>query len=75
MKHWVGNAWVVKSLLKLPKVGERIKYKGLCVSVELSEIEEEEYLIYNVYFTDNKKFDRDIDVAHWSYAIRKDDII
>lgn len=73
MNSWVGKSWVIKSLFELPKVGDKDKYKGLCVSVELSE-EKENYFIYKVYFVDGKFFDRETDISHWSYAIRKDDI-
>lgn len=72
--EWVGNAKVVDSLTDLPKIGERDKYRGLCVSVELYD-DEDDYAIYNVgYLDQNWYFDKHTDIAYWSYAIHKNNI-
>lgn len=73
IREWVGNAKIVGSLSKLPKVGERDKYRGLCVSVELYD-DREDYAIYHVFYLDRKYIDKDVDIAYWSYAIHKDNI-
>ena len=73
IREWVGNAKVVDSLADLPKIGERELYRGLCVSVELYE-DQDDYAIYRVYFLGSKYIDKDINIAYWSYAIHKDNI-
>ena len=74
IREWVGNAKVVDSLADLPKVGEKDKYRGLCVSVELYD-DEDDYAIYDVgYLSQNWYFDKHTDIARWSYAIHKDNI-
>ena len=76
IREWVGNAKVVDSLADLPKIGERDKYRGLCVSVELYD-DEDDYAIYRVFFLAGlcgKYFDKDTDIACWEYAIHKDNI-
>ena len=73
IREWVGNAKVVDSLAELPKIGERDKYRGLCVSVELYE-DQDDYAIYRVFFLDGKYIDKDTDIACWEYAIHKDNI-
>ena len=76
IREWVGNAKVVDSLSELPKIGERDKYRGLVVSVELYD-DEDDYAIYRVFFLDGlcgKYFDKDTDIACWEYAIHKDNI-
>lgn len=74
IREWVGNAKVVDSLADLPKIGERDKYRGLCVSVELYD-DEDDYAIYDVgYLFQNWYFDKHTDIACWSYAIHKDNI-
>ena len=73
IRRWVGNAEVVNSLADLPKVGERDKYRGLCVSVELYD-DRKDYAIYRVFYLDGKYIDKDVNIAHWSYAIHKDNI-
>lgn len=74
MREWVGNAKVVDSLSELPKIGKKDKYRGLCVSVELYD-DEDDYAIYNVgYLGQNWYFNKHTDIACWSYAIYKDNI-
>ena len=74
VRQWVGNAMVVDSLSELPKIGERDKYRGLVISVDLYD-DEDDYAIYNVgYLFQNWYFDKHTDIARWSYAIRKDNI-
>ena len=73
IREWVGNARVVDSLADLPKIGERDKYRGLCVSVELYD-DEDDYAIYRVFYLDGKYIEKDVDIAYWSYAIYKDNI-
>lgn len=76
VRQWVGNARVIDSLADLPKIGERDKYRGLCVSVELYD-DEDDYAIYQVFFLDSpygKYFDKDTNIACWEYAIHKDNI-
>ena len=73
IREWVGNAKVVDSLADLPKIGERDKYRGLCVSVELYD-DEDDYAIYRVFYLDGKYIEKDVDIAYWSYAIYKDNI-
>lgn len=73
IRRWVGNAEVVNSLADLPKVGERDKYRGLCVSVELYN-DRDDYAIYRVFFLDGKYIDKDVDIAYWTYAIHKNNI-
>ena len=76
IRQWVGNARIIDSLADLPKIGERDKYRGLCVSVELYD-DEDDYAIYRVFFLDGlcgKYFDKDTDIACWEYAIHKDNI-
>ena len=73
IREWVGNAKVVDSLADLPKIGERDKYRGLCVSVELYD-DEDDYVVYRVFYLDGKYIDKNVDIAHWSYAIHKDNI-
>ena len=69
----VGNARIIDSLADLPKIGERDKYRGLCVSVELYE-DQDDYTIYRVFYLDGKYIEKDVDIAYWSYAIHKDNI-
>ena len=73
IREWVGNARVIDSLADLPKIGERDKYRGLCVSVELYE-DQDDYAIYRVFYLDGKYIEKDVDIAYWSYAIHKDNI-
>ena len=73
IRKWVGNAKVVDSLADLPKIGESDKYRGLCVSVELYE-DQDDYAIYRVFYLDGKYIEKDVDIAYWSYAIHKDNI-
>ena len=74
IRQWVGNARIIDSLADLPKIGERDKYRGLCVSVELYD-DEDDYAIYDVgYLSQNWYFDKHTDIARWSYAIHKDNI-
>ena len=73
IREWVGNAKVVDSLSELPKIGERDKYRGLVVSVELYD-DEDDYVVYRVFYLDGKYIDKNVDIAHWSYAIHKDNI-
>ena len=74
VRQWVGNAMVVDSLSELPKIGERDKYRGLVISVDLYD-DEDDYAIYNVGdLFQNWYFDKHTDIARWSYAIRKDNI-
>ena len=76
IREWVGNAKVVNSLSELPKVGTRELYRGLCVSVELCD-DQDDYAIDRVYFLDGlygKYFDKDTNIAYWEYAIHKDNI-
>ena len=73
IREWIGNAKVIDSLADLPKIGERDKYRGLCVSVELYD-DENNYAIYRVFFLDGKYLDKDVDIACWEYAIHKDNI-
>ena len=73
IRRWVGNAEVVNSLADLPKVGERDKYRGLCVSVELYD-DRDDYAIYRVFFLDGKYINKNVDIAYWSYAIHKNNI-
>ena len=71
--QWVGNARIIDSLADLPKIGERDKYRGLCVSVELYD-DREDYAIYHVFYLDGKYIDKDVNIAYWSYAIHKNNI-
>ena len=71
--QWVGNARIIDSLADLPKIGERDKYRGLCVSVELYE-NQDDYAIYRVFYLDGKYIEKDVNIAYWSYAIHKDNI-
>ena len=74
VRQWVGNAMVVDSLSELPKIGERDKYRGLVISVELYD-DEDDYAIYNVgYLSQNWYFDKHTDIIYWTYAIHKDNI-
>lgn len=73
IRRWVGNARIIDSLADLPKIGERDKYRGLCVSVELYE-DQDDYAIYRVFYLDGKYIEKDVDIAYWSYAIHKDNI-
>lgn len=73
IRRWIGNAMIVDSLTDLPKIGERDKYRGLCVSVELYD-DREDYVVYHVFYLDGKYIDKDTDIAYWSYAIHKNDI-
>lgn len=74
VRQWFGNAKVIDSLADLPKIGERDSYRGLCVSVESYEEEEDDYVVYRVFYLDGKYIDKNVDIAHWSYAIHKDNI-
>lgn len=69
----VGNARIIDSLADLPKIGEMDTYRGLCVSVELYE-DQDDYAIYRVFYLDGKYIEKDVDIAYWSYAIHKDNI-
>ena len=71
--QWLGNAKVLNSLADLPKIGERDKYRGLCVSVELYD-DRKDYAIYRVFYLDGKYIDKDVDIAYWKYAVHKSDI-
>lgn len=71
--EWIVNAKVLDSLADLPKIGERDKYRGLCVSVELYD-DRKDYAIYRVFYLDGKYIDKDVDIAYWEYAIHKDNI-
>ena len=73
IRQWVGNARIIDSLADLPKIGERDKCRGLCVSVELYE-DQDDYAIYRVFYLDGKYIEKDVDIAYWSYAIHKDNI-
>ena len=73
VRQWFGNAKVIDSLADLPKIGERDSCRGLCVSVESYE-EEDDYVVYRVFYLDGKYIDKNVDIAHWSYAIHKDNI-
>lgn len=73
VRQWFGNAKVIDSLADLPKIGERDSYRGLCVFVESYE-EEDDYVVYRVFYLDGKYIDKNVDIAHWSYAIHKDNI-
>lgn len=73
IRQWVGNTRIIDSLADLPKIGERDKYRGLCVSVELYE-DQDDYAIYRVFYLDGKYIEKDVDIAYWSYAIHKDNI-
>ena len=73
IREWVGNARIIGSLADLPKIGEIDKYRGLCVSVELYD-DEDDYVIYRVFFLDDKYIAKDVDIAYWTYAIHKTDI-
>ena len=73
IREWVGNAKVVDSLADLPKIGERDKHRGLCVSVELYD-DREDYAVYHVFYLDDKYIDKNVDIAYWSYAIHKNNI-
>ena len=73
VRQWFGNARVLNSLADLPKIGERDKYRGLCVSVELYD-DRKDYAIYRVFYLDGKYIDKDVDIAYWEYAIHKNNI-
>lgn len=74
IREWVENVNVVDSLADLPKIGERDKYRGLCVSVELYE-DENIYVIYRVKYLDSNRYvSKRTDITYWSYAIFKDNI-
>ena len=72
-REWIGNAKVVDSLADLPKIGERDKYRGLCVFVELYD-DRKDYVVYHVFYLDGKYIGKDVDIAYWSYAIHKNNI-
>lgn len=61
--EWIVNAKVLDSLADLPKIGERDKYRGLCVSVELYD-DRKDYAIYRVFYLDGKYIDKDVDIAY-----------
>ena len=69
----VGNARIIDSLADLPKIGERDKYRGPCVSVELYD-DQDDYAIYRVFYLDGKYIEKDVNIAYWSYAVHKDNI-
>lgn len=71
--QWIGNAMIISSLADLPKIGEKDKYRGLCVSVGLYD-NRKDYAIYRVSYLDGKYIDKDVDIAYWEYAIHKSDI-
>ena len=71
--EWIVNAEVLDSLADLPKIGERDKYRGLCVSVELYD-DRKDYAIYRVFYLDGKYIEKDVDIAYWEYAVHKDNI-
>lgn len=73
IREWVGNAKVIDSLADLPKIGEMDKYRGLCASVELYD-DQDDYAIYRVFYLDGKYIEKDVNIAHWSYAIHKNNI-
>ena len=73
IRQWVGNARIIDSLADLPKIRERDKYRGLCVSVELYD-DRDDYAIYRVFYLDGKYIEKDVDIAYWSYAVHKDNI-
>ena len=73
IREWVGNARVIDSLSELPRVGEEEPYRGLVVSVELYD-DEDDYVIYRVFFLDGKYIAKDVGIAYWTYAIHKNDI-
>ena len=73
IRRWIGNAIIVNSLADLPKIGERDKYRGLCVSVDLYD-DREDYAVYHVFYLDGKYIDKDVNIAYWSYAIHKNNI-
>lgn len=74
IREWTGNARILNSLLQLPKIGENNKYFGLVVSVELYD-DKDDYVIYRVgYLTSDEYFDKNTDIAYWSYAIHKNNI-
>lgn len=73
IREWIGNAKVVDSLADLPKIGERDKHRGLCVSVELYD-DREDYAVYHVFYLDGKYIDKNVDIAYWTYAIHKNNI-
>lgn len=73
VRQLFGNAKVIYSLKELPQIGERDKYRGLCVSVELYE-DQDDYAIYRVFYLDGKYIEKDVDIAYWSYAIHKNNI-
>ena len=73
VRQWVGNARIIDSLADLPKIGERDKYRGLCVSVELYD-DRDDYVIYRVFYLDGKYIEKDFNISYWSYAIHKDNI-
>lgn len=73
VRRWFENAKVLNSLADLPKIGERDKYRGLCVSVELYD-DRKDYAIYQVFYLDGKYIDKDVDIAYWEYAIHKNNI-
>ena len=73
IREWVGNAKVVGSLSDLPRIGEKDKYRGLCVSVELYK-DQDDYAIYRAFFLYGRYIDKDVNIAYWTYAIHKDSI-
>ena len=73
IREWVGNAKVVDSLSDLPRIGEKDKYRGLCVSVELYK-DQDDYAIYRAFFLYGRYIDKDVNIAYWTYAIHKDSI-
>lgn len=73
IRQSVGNARIIDSLADLPKIGEMDTYRGLCVSVELYE-DQDDYAIYRVSYLDGKYIEKDVDIAYWTYAIHKDNI-
>ena len=73
IRQWAGNARIIDSLAALPKIGARAKYRGLCVSVELYE-DQDDYAIYRVFYLDGKYIEKDVNIAYWSYAVHKDNI-
>lgn len=73
VRQWVGDAKIVDSLSDLPRIGERDKYRRLCVSVELYK-DQDDYAIYRAFFLDGKYVDNDTNITYRSYAIHKDNI-
>lgn len=78
--NFIGNTKII-ALSELPKIGDKggIGHANeVCVSVVLthSPAELKDYLCYNVYYANpTEYFDKEVNLCHFSVAVRLDDFI